>query len=41
MFIADALSTAQLYTTYTSQGKTDAYTEMQIHLLLANLTIEE
>ena len=39
MFITDALSRAHLETTYTNQGIPDAETEMQIHLLVANLPI--
>ena len=41
MFIADALSRAHLETTYTIQGIPDAETEMQVHLLVANLPISE
>ena len=41
MFIADALSRAHLETTNTNQGIPDAETEMQIHLLVANLPISE
>ena len=38
---ADALSRAQLDTTYTKQGIPDYETEMQIHLLVAYLPISE
>ncbi|KAL9951197.1 hypothetical protein ACROYT_G043817 [Oculina patagonica] len=41
MFIADALSRVHLETTNTNQGIPDAETEMQIHLLVANLPISE
>ena len=41
MFIADALSRAHLETTKTDQRIPDAESEMQIHLLVANLPITE
>ena len=41
MFIANAISRAHLETTYTNQGIPDGETEMQVHLLVANLPVSE
>ena len=41
MFIAGALSTAHLETTYQNEGIPDGEIEMQVHLLVANLPIAE